>query len=261
MRDENTDRIWNDLHVAICRGHFSEARSLADDLLTPDHIDHVVDYVPVGKDLVRDAKYMRLATRICAELGATYVKTYYTAEDFDTVTAGCPVPIVIAGGKKIPEKDAVKLAHDAIQAGASGVDMGRNIFQSDCPVGMIRAVRAVVQDAEMARAFGIDPRRVAVILSGLATAYSALAGVFIAMFQALSPSMTFAWFGIVFPVVILGGLGSSWGALGAGVIVGVSAAVATVWWGPLAAPLVTFLLLIAALLFRPGGLFTRGSAV
>jgi branched-chain amino acid transport system permease protein len=124
-----------------------------------------------------------------------------------------------------------------------------------------RAVRAVVQDAEMARAFGIDPRRVAVILSGLATAYSALAGVFIAMFQALSPSMTFAWFGIVFPVVILGGLGSSWGALGAGVIVGVSAAVATVWWGPLAAPLVTFLLLIAALLVRPGGLFSRRRTV
>jgi len=124
-----------------------------------------------------------------------------------------------------------------------------------------RAVRAVVQDSEMARAFGIDPRRVAVILSGLATAYSGLAGVFIAMFQSLSPSMTFGWFGIVFSVVILGGLGSTWGALGAGVIVGVSAALATIWWGPLAAPLVTFLLLIAALLFRPGGLFTRGSTV
>ena len=122
-----------------------------------------------------------------------------------------------------------------------------------------RAVRAVSQDAEIARAFGIDPRRVAVILSGLATAYSALAGVFIALFQVLSPTMTFAWFGIVFSVVILGGLGSTYGALGAGVIVGVVAAVATVVWGPLSAPLVTFLLLIAALLFRPGGLFRKAS--
>lgn len=122
-----------------------------------------------------------------------------------------------------------------------------------------RAVRAVVQDAEMARAFGIDTRRVAVLLSGLATAFSGLAGVFIAMFQVLSPSMTFAWFGIVFSVVILGGLGSTYGALGAGIIVGVVAAVATVVWGPLSAPLVTFLLLIAALLFRPGGLFRRAT--
>ncbi len=123
-----------------------------------------------------------------------------------------------------------------------------------------RAVRAVVQDAEMARAFGIDSRRVAVILSGLATAYSGLAGVFIAMFQTLSPTMTFAWFGIVFSVVILGGLGSPYGALGAGIIVGVVAGVATVVWGPLSAPLVTFLLLIAALLFRPAGLFRRSPA-
>jgi len=122
-----------------------------------------------------------------------------------------------------------------------------------------RAVRAVAQDAEMARAFGIDPRRVAVVVSGLATGFSGLAGVFIAMFQTLSPTMTFAWFGIVFSVVILGGLGSTYGALGAGVIVGIAAAVTTVTWGPLAAPLVTFLLLIAALLFRPGGLFKRGS--
>ena len=100
-------------------------------------------------------------------------------------------------------------------------------------------------------------RRVAVLLSGLATAYSALAGVFIALFQSLSPAMSLTWFGIVFPVVILGGLGSAGGALGAGVVVGVAAAVATVWWGPLAAPLVTFSILIAALLFRPDGLFRR----
>ena len=102
----------------------------------------------VGKNMVRDAKYFRLATRICAELGAQYIKTYYVPEDFETVTAACPVPIVIAGGQKMPELDALKMASHAIQAGAAGVDMGRNIFQSDSPVAMIQAVRAVVHDNE-----------------------------------------------------------------------------------------------------------------
>jgi len=100
----------------------------------------------VGRELVRDARYLRLATRICAELGAHYVKTYYCAEGFETVTAACPVPIVIAGGKKLPELDALRMAHDAIRRGALGVDMGRNIFQSERPEAMIRAVRAVVHD-------------------------------------------------------------------------------------------------------------------
>ena len=100
----------------------------------------------VGKNLVRDAKYMRLACRICAELGATYVKTYYVPEDFETVTASCPVPIVIAGGKKMPETDALKMAYNAIREGASGVDMGRNIFQAESPVAMIQAVRKVVHE-------------------------------------------------------------------------------------------------------------------
>lgn len=100
----------------------------------------------VGKDMVRDARYMRLACRICAELGATYVKTYYVPEDFETVTASCPVPIVIAGGKKLPELDALQMAHNAIQAGAAGVDMGRNIFQAEAPVCMIQAVRKVVHE-------------------------------------------------------------------------------------------------------------------
>ncbi|MBN2544865.1 MAG: 3-hydroxy-5-phosphonooxypentane-2,4-dione thiolase [Spirochaetes bacterium] len=100
----------------------------------------------VGKDLVRDAKYMRLATRIIAELGAAYVKTYYVEKDFETVTAACPVPIVIAGGKKIPEKEALVMAYNAVQQGASGVDMGRNIFQADDPVSMIKSVRAVVHN-------------------------------------------------------------------------------------------------------------------
>jgi 3-hydroxy-5-phosphonooxypentane-2,4-dione thiolase len=100
----------------------------------------------VGREMVRDAKYLRLATRICAELGAHYVKTYYCAEDFDTVTSCCPVPIVIAGGKKLPEREALQMAHDAVTQGASGVDMGRNIFQSAAPEAMIRAVRAVVHE-------------------------------------------------------------------------------------------------------------------
>jgi putative autoinducer-2 (AI-2) aldolase len=100
----------------------------------------------VGRELTRDAKYMRLATRICAELGATYVKTYYVEEGFETVTAACPVPIVIAGGKKIPEADALKLAYNAINQGAAGVDMGRNIFQAESPIAMIQAVRKVVHE-------------------------------------------------------------------------------------------------------------------
>ena len=102
----------------------------------------------VGKDMVRDAKYFRLATRICAELGAHYIKTYYVSEGFETVTASCPVPIVIAGGKKIPEPDALQMAYRAVREGAAGVDMGRNIFQAESPVAMIRAVRAVVHDGE-----------------------------------------------------------------------------------------------------------------
>jgi len=102
----------------------------------------------VGREMVRDAKYMRLASRICAELGASYVKTYYVAEGFETVTASCPVPIVIAGGKKLPERDALQMACQAIQQGALGVDMGRNIFQSASPVRMIQAVRKVVHEGE-----------------------------------------------------------------------------------------------------------------
>ncbi len=104
----------------------------------------VLAVTAVGKDMVRDARYLGLACRISAEIGAHMVKTYY-CEGFEQIVHSTPVPVVIAGGKKIPERDAVQLAHNAIQAGAAGVDMGRNIFQSDCPVGMIKAVRAVVQ--------------------------------------------------------------------------------------------------------------------
>jgi 3-hydroxy-5-phosphonooxypentane-2,4-dione thiolase len=102
----------------------------------------------VGRDMNRDARYFRLATRICAELGAHYIKTYYIEDGFETVTSSCPVPIVMAGGKKIPEPDALTMAYRAIQEGASGVDMGRNIFQSESPIAMIQAVGAVVHDNE-----------------------------------------------------------------------------------------------------------------
>jgi len=102
----------------------------------------------VGKEMVRDARYLSMACRVCAELGAQFVKTYYCEPNFEQVTSSCPVPIVIAGGKKIPEPDALQLAYKAIDQGASGVDMGRNIFAAENPIAMIRAVRAVVHDLE-----------------------------------------------------------------------------------------------------------------
>jgi putative autoinducer-2 (AI-2) aldolase len=98
----------------------------------------------VGKELTRDATYLRLACRICAELGAQMVKTYFVPEGFETVTASCPVPIVMAGGKKLPELEALTMAYNAIQQGASGVDMGRNIFQSEAPKAMMQAIAEVV---------------------------------------------------------------------------------------------------------------------
>jgi putative autoinducer-2 (AI-2) aldolase len=105
----------------------------------------------VGKEMARDARYFRLATRICAELGAHYIKSYYIEKGFETVTSSCPVPIVMAGGKKIPELDALTMASRAIQEGAAGVDMGRNIFQSEAPTAMLQAVRAVVHHNETPR--------------------------------------------------------------------------------------------------------------
>ncbi|GAG85284.1 unnamed protein product [marine sediment metagenome] len=86
-----------------------------------------------------------MASRMAAEMGATFVKTYY-CEDFEEVTSICPAPVVIAGGPKIPERDALQMAKNAIDKGAVGVDMGRNIFQSDKPVGMIKAVREIVHN-------------------------------------------------------------------------------------------------------------------
>jgi len=106
----------------------------------------VLGVTAVGKNLVRDARYLGLACRICAELGAHVVKTYYCPEGFETVTASCPVPIIMAGGKKLPELEALTMAHRAIGAGAAGVDMGRNIFQSEHPIAMLEAVARVVHD-------------------------------------------------------------------------------------------------------------------
>jgi 3-hydroxy-5-phosphonooxypentane-2,4-dione thiolase len=106
----------------------------------------VLGVTAVGKELTRDARYLGLATRICAELGAQLVKTYYCEEGFERVTAGCPVPIVMAGGKKLPELEALTMAYRAVQQGAAGVDMGRNIFQSESPAAMIQAVARVVHD-------------------------------------------------------------------------------------------------------------------
>src|SRR4051812_9569893 len=106
----------------------------------------VLGVTAVGKELTRDARYLGLATRICAELGAQFVKTYYVEDGFERVTAGCPVPVVMAGGKKQPELDALRMAYRAVQEGAAGVDMGRNIFQSDAPAAMIRAIAKIVHE-------------------------------------------------------------------------------------------------------------------
>ena len=105
----------------------------------------VMGVTAVGKKMARDARYFGMAARVCAENGASIVKTYYT-EGFEKVVAACPVPVVIAGGKKLPELEALELCYNAIQCGASGVDMGRNVFQSEHPVAMIKAVGAVVHD-------------------------------------------------------------------------------------------------------------------
>ncbi|MHB8893384.1 MAG: 3-hydroxy-5-phosphonooxypentane-2,4-dione thiolase [Candidatus Limnocylindrales bacterium] len=112
----------------------------------------VLGVTAVGRELTRDARYLGLATRMLAELGAQVVKTYYCEQDFEHVTSACPVPIVMAGGKKLPEIDALEMAYRAVQQGASGVDMGRNIFQSDSPVAMLQAVRKCVHE-------GMPPRQ------------------------------------------------------------------------------------------------------
>ncbi len=115
----------------------------------------VLAVTAVGREMNRDARYLGLACRIAAELGAHIVKTYY-CEGFEEIVQSCPVPLVMAGGKKIPEKDALQLTYDAIHAGAVGVDMGRNIFQSETPISMMRAVRAIVhEDVTANEAYGL----------------------------------------------------------------------------------------------------------
>ncbi len=119
----------------------------------------VLAVTAVGKEMGRDARFLGLACRMAAEIGAHFVKTYY-CEDFHKVVEGCPVPIVMAGGKKIPERDALQMTFNAISAGASGVDMGRNIFQSDNPVGMINAIGAIVhKGASVDEAFEIYAKK------------------------------------------------------------------------------------------------------
>ena len=105
----------------------------------------VMGVVAVGKQMERTPRFFKLATRILAELGANIIKTYY-CEDFEEVVAACPVPIVVAGGKKLPEEEALTLAHNSIKGGAKGLDMGRNIFQSTHAVEMSAAIRKIVHE-------------------------------------------------------------------------------------------------------------------
>jgi putative autoinducer-2 (AI-2) aldolase len=101
--------------------------------------------IAVGKNMERTSQYFKLATRIVAELGANIVKTYY-CDDFEDVVAACPVPIVVAGGKKLAEKEALEMAYRSIQGGARGLDMGRNIFQSYHPAAMADAIGKIVHN-------------------------------------------------------------------------------------------------------------------
>jgi len=159
LTDLNLNRVYDIEDVirvnASAMAVMVAAGDKASEQITTHNLVHAVDMgekygIPVlgvtavGKDMARDARYFRLATRICAENGASFVKTYFTEEGFETVVAQCPVPIVIAGGKKLPEDKALELAWRAVQAGAAGVDMGRNVFQSEKPLAMMKAISAVV---------------------------------------------------------------------------------------------------------------------
>lgn len=118
----------------------------------------VLAVTAVGKEMARDARYLGLSCRIAAELGAHLVKTYY-CEEFEKVVQACPIPVIVAGGKKTPEIEALRLTFNAVQGGAVGVDMGRNIFQSESPVAMIQAVGAIVHGkASIEEAHGVYER-------------------------------------------------------------------------------------------------------
>jgi putative autoinducer-2 (AI-2) aldolase len=120
----------------------------------------VLAVTAVGRDMARDARYLSLSSRIAAEMGANFVKTYY-CENFERVVDTCPVPVVMAGGKKLPELEALTMAHRAVQEGAAGVDMGRNIFQSESPLAMLQAIRSVIHE-DMAPAHAFEQFRDAV---------------------------------------------------------------------------------------------------
>lgn len=138
------------LAVMVAVGSKFEAKTIDNLVRTADQGSKygipALGVTAVGKELVRDQRYLSLACRVCAENGAAFVKTYYCDTGFEKVTASCPVPIVVAGGKKLPENEALELACRSIQGGAAGVDMGRNVFQAEHPVAMIQAIRAVVHD-------------------------------------------------------------------------------------------------------------------
>lgn len=137
------------LAVMISMGGTYEAKTIENLVRTADYGYKygipTMGVTAVGTQMARDAKYFGLASRVAAENGANIVKTYF-CEGFEKVVNACPVPIVIAGGKKLPEKEALELCYKAISQGAAGVDMGRNVFQSEKPTAMIQAVSAVVHD-------------------------------------------------------------------------------------------------------------------
>jgi putative autoinducer-2 (AI-2) aldolase len=136
--------------VSVFVGSPNQQRTI---LNLTDMINQAEDYgIPVlavtavGKTMARDLRYLALASRICQDAGARIVKTYY-CEEFDKLVKACaPTPVVVAGGKHTSAPEALEMAYKSVQAGAVGVDMGRNIFQDDNPVGMIKAIRAVVHD-------------------------------------------------------------------------------------------------------------------
>lgn len=135
--------------VMISMGGTYEAKTIANLVKAADYGYKygipTMGVTAVGKEMVRDSKYFGLASRVAAENGANIVKTYY-CDGFEKVVNACPVPIVIAGGKKLEELEALELCYKAIGDGASGVDMGRNVFQSEKPEAMIQAVCAVVHE-------------------------------------------------------------------------------------------------------------------
>jgi putative autoinducer-2 (AI-2) aldolase len=108
----------------------------------------VMAVTAVGAELEkRDARYLALASRIAAELGARVVKTYYCGEGFEKVVRGCPVPIVMAGGPMVDtEIEVFNWVYDSLQKGAIGVNLGRNIWQHDHPVAMAKAIRAIIHE-------------------------------------------------------------------------------------------------------------------